>query len=328
MTATESGPTRLADGRDDVCAEPHSADPAALSDVRTRLLGGRTVECRRRGLQTPRRSDPRSPGRRPDARRTLRLRPGVARRPLRIGHLAPASAAPVPPGSSVCAVPAAWRSTPSTTTTWSGCCTTRASTSRRTPTMSDACCTPAEHAAPPRRPSRRSQLREPRRDPPVLRRAALALGLRWRCWPGSAGRAPRFAAYVVAIALCVPGPARRAWTSAARRRPRHQCPHGHRRRRRRRARRVVRSRDGRLAVRRRAGARVAQHGARAAGDQVADGRRPGRGHWSAATGARRQIPVGEVRVGDLLVVRAGRADAGRRRRARRRVGVRRVARHR
>ena len=36
-----SHPTEI----DPVCAEPHSADPAALSDVRSRLLGGRSVEA-------------------------------------------------------------------------------------------------------------------------------------------------------------------------------------------------------------------------------------------------------------------------------------------
>jgi DNA-binding transcriptional ArsR family regulator len=29
----------------DVCAEPHAADPAALSDVKERLMGGRAVEA-------------------------------------------------------------------------------------------------------------------------------------------------------------------------------------------------------------------------------------------------------------------------------------------
>jgi DNA-binding transcriptional ArsR family regulator len=41
VTATKSPALAEQEG----CAEPHSGDPAALSDVRSRLLGGRSVEA-------------------------------------------------------------------------------------------------------------------------------------------------------------------------------------------------------------------------------------------------------------------------------------------
>ena len=210
-------------------------------------------------------------------RRALRLRPGVARRPHRVGRLAPAAAAarraarPRPPrrpaGVLLARRPSRRRPAARHAQARRGgrvvsdaCCGTRATSARPAATRT----TPLwRHARDARR------CRSPRRAPSIAagawRRAGWAL--RWRRWPATSSRSPCRSADAGAPGLA----------SLRARVARHQRADGHRRRRRRRARRLVRG------ARRSSGcSAIAQWlesrsmDARAPRDSVADDARAGR----------------------------------------------------